>query len=94
MFKKQTCSLRVHEAKIFCWKYEEEVKKIDNFCGKCSKKQQKAIDIVFIGEPKFNAGGPWRVFFTLYFDATAGYIMQGASSFFTFLSDVKKLNNG
>ena len=54
----------------------------------------KPIRIVFIGEPVFDAGGPLRKFFTLYFDAAARNIMQGTSNSFTLLHDVKKLNNG
>ena len=52
------------------------------------------IRIVFIGEPTFDAGDPLRELFTLYFDAAARNIMQGTSSSFTLLHDVKKLNNG
>ena len=48
----------------------------------------KPIRTVFIGD------GPLREVFTLYFDAAARNIMQGTSSFFTLLHDVKKLNNG
>ena len=58
------------------------------------KSSLKPIRIVFIGEPAFDAGGPLREFFTLYFDAAARNIMQGTSSSFTLLHDVKKLNNG
>ena len=32
--KKKMCSLHVQEPKIFCQKCWEEVKEIDNFCGK------------------------------------------------------------
>ena len=39
--KKQTCSLHVQEPKMFFQKCGEEVKKIDNFCGKCDEKQQQ-----------------------------------------------------
>ena len=28
---------------MFCQKCGEEVKKIDNFCGKCGKKQQQTV---------------------------------------------------
>ena len=58
------------------------------------KSSLKPIRIVFIGEPAFDAGGPLREFFTLYFDAAARTVMQGTSSSFTLLYDVKKLNNG
>ena len=58
------------------------------------KSSLKPIHIVFIGEPAFDTGGPLREFFTLYFDAAARNIMQGTSSSFTLLHDVKKLNNG
>ena len=58
------------------------------------KSSLKPIHIVFIGEPVFDAGGPLREFFTLYFDAAARNIMQGTSRSFTLLHDVKKLNNG
>ena len=58
------------------------------------KPNVKPICIVFIGEPAFDAGGSLREFFTLYFDAAARNIMQGTSSSFTLLHDVKKLNNG
>ena len=58
------------------------------------KSSLKTIRIVFIGEPAFDAGGPMRELFTLYFDAAARNIMQGTSSSFTLLHDVKKLNNG
>ena len=54
----------------------------------------KPIRIVFIGEPAFDAGGPLREFFTLDFDAAARNIVQGTSSSFTLLDDVRKLNNG
>ena len=39
--KKQTCSLHVEEPKLFCPKCGEEVKEIDNFCGKHDGKQQQ-----------------------------------------------------
>ena len=54
------------------------------------KSNLKPIRIVFIGEPAFDAGGPLRKFFTMYFDAAARNIMQGTSSSFTLLHDVKK----
>ena len=34
VWKKKMCSLHVQEPKIFCQKCWEEVKEIDNFCGK------------------------------------------------------------
>ena len=58
------------------------------------KSSLKPIRIVFIGEPAFDAGGPLREFFTLDFDAAARNIVQGTSSSFTLLHDVRKLNNG
>ena len=58
------------------------------------KSSLKPIRIAFIGEPAFDAGGSLREFFTLYIDAAARNIMQGTSSSFTLLHDVKKLNNG
>ena len=58
------------------------------------KSSLKPIRIVFIGETAFDAGGPLREFFTLYLDAAARNIMQGTSSAFTLLHDVKILNNG
>ena len=58
------------------------------------KSSLKPIRIVFIGEAAFNAVGPLREFFGLYFDAAARNIMRGTSSSFTLLHDVKKLNNG
>ena len=45
----------------------------------------------FIGEPVFDAGGPVREFFALYFDAATRNIMQGTSSSFTLLHDVKEI---
>ena len=54
----------------------------------------KTICIVFVEEPAFDADGLLREFFTLYFDAAARKIMQGTSSAFTLLPDIKKLNNG
>ena len=39
--KKQACSLHVQKPKMFCLKCGEEVKEIDNFCGKCDEKQQQ-----------------------------------------------------
>ena len=58
------------------------------------KSSLKPIGIVFIGESAFDACGPLRAFFTLYFDAATRNIMQGTRSSFTLLHDVKKLNNG
>ena len=58
------------------------------------KSSLKAICIVFIGEPAFDAGGLLREFFTLYFNAAARNIMQGTSGSFALLHDIKKLNNG
>ena len=58
------------------------------------KSSLKPIRIVFIEEAAFNAVGPLREFFWLYFDAAARNIMRGTSSSFTLLHDVKKLNNG
>ena len=58
------------------------------------KSSRKPIPIAFIGEPAFDAGGPLRAFFTLYFDAAARNIMQGTNRSFTLLHDVKKLSNG
>ena len=58
------------------------------------KSSRKPIPIVFIGETAFDAGGPLRAFFTLYFDAAARNIMQGTNRSFTLLHDVKKLSNG
>ena len=58
------------------------------------KSSLKPIRIVFIGEPAFDAGGPLREFFTLYFDAAARNNIQVTSSSFTLLHNVKKLNNG
>ena len=55
------------------------------------KSSLKPIRIVFIGEPAFDAGGPLREFFILYFDAAARNIMQGTSSSLTLLLDVKKI---
>ena len=52
------------------------------------------IRIVFIGEPALDAGGTLRAFFTFHFDAAARNIMQGTSSSFTLLHDVKIVNNG
>ena len=43
------------------------------------KSSLKPIRIVFIGEPAFDAGGPLREFFTLYFDAAARNITQVTS---------------
>ena len=57
------------------------------------KSSLKPIRIVFIGEPEFNEGGPPRIFHIV-LDAAARNIMQGTSSSFTLLYDVKKLNNG
>ena len=57
------------------------------------KSSIKPIRIVFIGELAFDAGGPLREFFTLYFNAAARNIMQGTSSSFSLLHDVKKLSN-
>ena len=39
--KKQACSLHVQKPKMLCLKCGEEVKEIDNFCGKCDEKQQQ-----------------------------------------------------
>ena len=58
------------------------------------KSSLKLIRIVFIGEIAFDVGGQLREFFILYFDAAARSIMQGVSSSFTLLHDVKKINNG
>ena len=58
------------------------------------KSSLKLILIVIIGKPAFDAGGQLRELFTLYFDAAARNVMQGTSSSFTLLHDVKKLNNG
>ena len=59
------------------------------------KSSPKPIHIVFIGEPYLMQMVHGDCFsLTLYFHATARYIMQGASSSFTLLNDVKKLNNG
>ena len=57
------------------------------------KSSLKPIRIVFIGEPGSDICGLMRQFFTLYFDAAARNIMQGTSSSFTLLHDVRKLNN-
>ena len=57
------------------------------------KSSLKLILIAFIGKPAFDAGGPLREFFTLYFHAAVRNIMQGTSSSFTLLHDVKKLND-
>ena len=57
------------------------------------KSSLKPTRIVFIGEPEFDEGGPPRVFHIV-LDAAARNIMQGTSSSFTWLHDVKKLNNG
>ena len=60
---------------------------------KCQLKSSvKPIRIVFIGEPAFGAGGPLRELFILYFDAAARNIMQGTSSSFTLIHNVKKLS--
>ena len=58
------------------------------------KSTLKLILIVIIGKPAFDAGGQLGELFTLYFDAAARNVMQGTSSSFTLLHDVKKLNNG
>ena len=58
------------------------------------KSTLKLILIVIIGKPAFDAGGQLRELFTLYFDAAARNVMQGTSSSFTLLHDIKKLNNG
>ena len=55
------------------------------------KSSLKPIHIVFIGEPAFDAGGPVREFFTLYFVAAARNIMQGTSSSFP-VDTGRKLN--
>ena len=39
--KKQACSLHVQKTKMFCLKCGEEVKEINNFCGKFDEKQQQ-----------------------------------------------------
>ena len=57
------------------------------------KSTLKLILIVIIGKPAFDAGGQLRELFTLYFDAAARNVMQGTSSSFTLLHDVKKLND-
>ena len=41
MKNKRAFFIHVQEPKMFCQKYREEVKKIDNFCGKCGEKQQQ-----------------------------------------------------
>ena len=55
------------------------------------KSSLKPIRIVFIREPAFDAGGPLREFFTLYFDADARNIMQCTSSSFP-VDTGRKLN--
>ena len=40
-----------------------------------------------MGEPAFDAGGPLRDIFTLYFDAAARNIMQGTGSSFNLKYD-------
>ena len=78
--------------------YELEIKRINVWehpnikLKRQLKSSLKPIRIVFIGKPAFDAGGPRREFFTLYFDAAARN-MQGTSSSFTLLRDVKKSNN-
>ena len=57
------------------------------------KSNLKPICIFFIGEPAFDEGGPLREFSILYFDAATRNIMQGISSSFTLLHDIKKLSN-
>ena len=57
------------------------------------KSNHKPICIFFIGESAFDEGGPLREFSILYFDAAARNIMQGISSSFTLLHDIKKLSN-
>ena len=52
------------------------------------KSSLKPIRIVFIGEPTFDACGPLREFFILYFDAATRNIMHGTNSSFTLLHDV------
>ena len=56
------------------------------------KSNLQPIGIVFIGEPALDAGGTLRAVFTLHFDAAARKIMQGTSSSFTLLHDVKIVN--
>ena len=41
MFEKTSVYLHVQKPKMFCLKWGEEVKEIDNFCGKCDEKQQQ-----------------------------------------------------
>ena len=80
--------------------YELEIKRISVWehlnikLKRQLKSSLKPIRIVFIGEPAFDTGGPRREFFTLYFDDAARNIMQGTSSSFTLLHDVKKSNRG
>ena len=80
------CELEIKRRKI--WKHT------DIKLNRHLKSSLKPIHIVLIGDPSFDAGGPLREFFTLYFDAATRNIMQSTSSSFTLLHVIKKINNG